>query len=740
MATYHQASLLEENSPTREALEVVFITRGLRPTSFSEICELGNVEQIDNYLNNNLKPPIETLQRGMSSALRNDNFEALKYLIEHYPDIAPISSLLWSAINYREENQENIVEHLVKLLDPDQRESILAYHAATSGNQKLVDILYNNGFDGPEHIKNILSGASHCGSLSMFESAWHKLECDSETYSSLLYGAARDGCHSIIDFLLFVNTRFAKKGDQAVYALARKGDFEYAVKLLKKTELKIEAKKYIFVKAAKFSALPVMQMLRNQLDSVPVDKALASAAKNGAIASINYIKSLGLPIENAGECLVLASKKGHADCIRSILELEVLEKDCTRAMREAIYARQLSSAVLLLEEGIPLPKINAQSKTLAGKATGRFLFFVSSILSGEILPAEAYTGDHNSKPGYPVCIGLRVLELIATITSSLGECETLLSQVLENTFERKNKMTWQQLYTSCESQLKNAENLNDLANDFIQLVLLPAHLSTLSNNEIKELRTFPRSRNMSLLALLRPQALQILFADKTAPEIGKMNTVWHQPNHQVPDDLTPMRAYGKWHPLFDPVVVSDNVSVECLTSVKDLKKEGQQMGHCVGRGAYGSRCLEGESHIISIKRSGAPIATVEVYISDKATHDEDISLPSGKALCVRQFQSISNSAAIIWEKFRVLISEDKVEINLKEIGETQNSKIARSAENICDLETITGNALGSFPFGVLRHFQNMKIPARRGLDNANSTPFLSHEVIEAVISIGGWQQ
>ena len=83
-----------------------------------------------------------------------------------------------------------------------------------------------------------------------------------------------------------------------------------------------------------------------------------------------------------------------------------------------------------------------------------------------------------------------------------------------------------------------------------------------------------------------------------------------------------------WYKLFDDITI-DGFHCVCLYNKQQLLTEGSEMNHCVG--SYSSRCLNGKTHIVSV-RNNDHRATLHLTLSNnKTTGEYDIKVSQYRA-------------------------------------------------------------------------------------------------------------
>jgi len=182
--------------------------------------------------------------------------------------------------------------------------------------------------------------------------------------------------------------------------------------------------------------------------------------------------------------------------------------------------------------------------------------------------------------------------------------------------------------------------LNDMIREFTAHVVLPQALLEYSkqhNQPLTDEFLAPLQADKIVSALVYYVKMK-LCEERSIDKIIGLNLAWHDPQVAFPDTLRPLRASGEWHALTQEreYAVPDlqGITIHVLTTSDDLVHEGKIMNHCVGGGDYATKCLSGEAHIFSVRKTGEtkPLSTIE------ATWD-------GKTFAIRQNYGEGNGAA-----------------------------------------------------------------------------------------------
>ncbi len=208
-------------------------------------------------------------------------------------------------------------------------------------------------------------------------------------------------------------------------------------------------------------------------------------------------------------------------------------------------------------------------------------------------------------------------------------------------------------------------------------------------------------------AELRNVVSRELFAERPLPEIFKLGVAWHRPDKRIPLDAQPLKQHAEWYPIMERTDLDNGYSVEALIDNAALQREGAIMHHCLGTGGYGTQCLLGETHVLSLKRFDEPCATIELRKVKK--NFGEIEVRGERWLAFTQFFGAGNSepdgeARSAFNNLRRMIHGREVALCEGAWGETVESAEARRRLGISKLETITGIRTGEFPTLALAHY------------------------------------
>lgn len=233
--------------------------------------------------------------------------------------------------------------------------------------------------------------------------------------------------------------------------------------------------------------------------------------------------------------------------------------------------------------------------------------------------------------------------------ASLRDCEDIFRRNL--TMESKSDFASRQVihldvkgsdefnenFTELEKRYAASKvQIDDMVEDFAKSIVgakfvraAPHHADTkdYSKKVFGALNDVPRSFTRDLMS----QTKQILFKGLSLEQIEKFSACWHLPGRQVATNKLKDYSDAPWESLFGKDAAG-NVLTEIAvpqeiagvagwklvvrTTAQELKKEGEDLGHCVG--GYVDKCLNGRSHIISIvDEQGKSMSTIEIELDPK---------------------------------------------------------------------------------------------------------------------------
>lgn len=276
-----------------------------------------------------------------------------------------------------------------------------------------------------------------------------------------------------------------------------------------------------------------------------------------------------------------------------------------------------------------------------------------------------------------------------------------LTDILQNI-----KGKWQEWLTATVSN-QEAKDVKDWLNQVKKTVIMPLVLQQIKQeNEqrpqgLRGFFSWASSENPSIRQLERNAEQR---ADFTLKEVfnnvseGALVACSHKWHENAGDYATQLDALGvasyddlcSWTPLSEPVRAPNGIWLRPLTSKVALREEGTKLKHCVGNGSYGTQCLAGQDHIISLSRdeNGQDKLTT-VQLRERRGIKGEV-----KTLEVMQHQGLKRRApsnmekeAIEWYRTTLLLNPD-----MKPDWETIDSTRAeaRKKRNSRDAESRIG--------------------------------------------------
>jgi hypothetical protein len=233
--------------------------------------------------------------------------------------------------------------------------------------------------------------------------------------------------------------------------------------------------------------------------------------------------------------------------------------------------------------------------------------FISEALEGDNLP-EAYTRIGKLKDVWKFAQVLCPQE-----GSGLPEqVKTLLEPMTGSRADRFKAMLMQ--YDVSKPQAEN-----EPSREFAARVVLPLAIMEYAKRKgiaVDDSLLFACDpKRNDLLDTLTPLVKTELFGARSLDKIIGLNEAWHDTRSAFPDALQPLKAKGEWHSLTGKKehALPGGYTLHVHTNAQDLTEKGAQMKNCAGRGGYASRCLDGQSHVFSLAKTGseAPIALIE---------------------------------------------------------------------------------------------------------------------------------
>jgi hypothetical protein len=453
--------------------------------------------------------------------------------------------------------------------------------------------------------------------------------------------------------------------------------------------------------AAGLGQVEIMKVLLASGGNDPsiVSDALHRAAIWGAFESAKLlIAHGGIPSENALES---ACNNRHPALANYLLRAFPRPPVAFIERKAAVYLKGESPAqgkVLTVTRELFSPESKNHVSTLFPKQ-------VKELLGGE--------AKNNDKHPFISVIHDTALASAILQPNTCAPIPSLFFTLMERNIAmvEQGRCSWATLAKTSSASAYQMQNVADISREFGEAFLFPALAYRYAKQfGADQLRNLGTQHVASLRERMVELSGKILFGDKSLLELQRFNRLWHRPDKRLPLELRAARAAGTWYPLCDSVKVTDDAFVVPVISKDGLVHEGKELQHCVGGGSYATACLEGRTHILSIKHNGRALATAEVRESGEKS--ASIKVPnSSQHLKLVQFKGMGNSepsalAKTIWEDFGKLVESGKVTINFSRSGETDESKRQSDLLNsLPPIEKALGGSLEIYPGEVLEFYR-----------------------------------
>jgi hypothetical protein len=452
---------------------------------------------------------------------------------------------------------------------------------------------------------------------------------------------------------------------------------------------------------------------------------LAIAAHEGYVDILEYLIARGADIHASQEAaLCEASRMSNAEVINALLKHGADPRahrskgvyDCARQEDVRKHTAALRSAKFLFDAGASPNLFFPAAPYEQGPATQyvRFMAAISSPLSPLYLktlePRLNASHINFSLPTHAATPVFRFASSCAAVAARLfasPESPKLFISLFKKGMSKvldEKAGTFRNLAVAADADIDLFQDVHDVAAGALWDVIIPILVAR--RDEL------PSNFEDVIIGRIKSLAYAVeqeLFADRSVTEILKFSRIWHRPDKQLPIDAKPLRSNAWWHALLESQESFGQYSIHSLTTNNELVLEGAIMHHCLGNGSYTSSCIQGVTHILSIRKNDIPCATVE--IGHVAGRLGEFHLPSGRSLVVIQVRGPGNSAPDpethrFFDTFRSMIHRGAVILNDGPWGETDASREARQKLGISTLETMTGIRNGEYPTIAVAHYRD----------------------------------
>jgi hypothetical protein len=422
-----------------------------------------------------------------------------------------------------------------------------------------------------------------------------------------------------------------------------------------------------------------------------MDVALASAAHSGRCEVVNFLLSKGADVFADEYTLLIAGGSSR--------DTENIGGGIGNWNEQGEVERLLQQVAEAEDGQEKIPKVMEILLHHIAKNSSYEVFKGACVTRNRPLP-ESLIALHTRYPNMaPALLGLLYLKC-QHATKELGakEADDLALEFFQKEAERLNVHPdpWQGL-AGLSKSLEGFSNIKDMVIEMTDALLLGALQSErLEKAEQGEIASIQAECRDTVISHLSSFSLSMLC---------RWNRLWHRPDQRLPIETRPAFDGSAWDPLFAPQEFGD-YTVTCLTSSGELKREGDELGHCVGGGSYASACLEGSTQIVSIRGSEGSIATVELRRTERGR----IKGEDGTFWSVNQFLGSGNgsppqAAKRVWEEF--LASCDAGRVKIETLGPRAGRLV--STDYLPAITRRTGIYPGESARGIVDHYLSLHL-------------------------------
>lgn len=112
--------------------------------------------------------------------------------------------------------------------------------------------------------------------------------------------------------------------------------------------------------------------------------------------------------------------------------------------------------------------------------------------------------------------------------------------------------------------------------------------------------------------LARTEATKSLAAGRDLRKLIGLNRLMHTAHSVLPAHSRPYVSSHTWPRLFtEEIDLGEGYTICALGSQDELAAEGEALEHCLGTGGYATLCASGKSQVLSLRKDGSSVATIE---------------------------------------------------------------------------------------------------------------------------------
>jgi hypothetical protein len=421
------------------------------------------------------------------------------------------------------------------------------------------------------------------------------------------------------------------------------------------------------------------------LDSITRRILLSEALRAGKDRIVFCLMRRVQPTSDGfADLLALAAEYGRIDLIRHMLSQRIpkeLELAAEQALESAIRGGHFGVVKFFLERGIgwdtsrPLSTLRLGDwRHQLGDDDG-MRQFCSTVVTKcrELARSFPRQGSNHEQAdhicrvfGYerelrnPIASLLSTPEAFSTLVTSTVVLATLLSknqsefvghfrQLFTNDVLRVHQTEgfhWKKMIEELRGASDGMLLFTDMLEEVADVICLPMYIlgRKLDHHMISE-EQLERLRQGACSAM----AAKLMTQENGTSLLLTFSRKWHLHDNAAPDDFRKLASIGKWAALFKKVDLWGGWTMQALESTGALREEGMKLSHCVGSGSYSSACINGNAHILSLRRGNHPVATLELRSTPQQAGDNVLTfLIEGEKLTrtfrIMQFRGYDNRA------------------------------------------------------------------------------------------------
>jgi hypothetical protein len=196
--------------------------------------------------------------------------------------------------------------------------------------------------------------------------------------------------------------------------------------------------------------------------------------------------------------------------------------------------------------------------------------------------------------------------------------------------ERDSRLSFSDTFERLITDGDKLSNLSDVIGQVATVIILP---KLVQQSELRDVD--------QLLRRAYSFALDSILADRDLRKLIQLNRFMHSSIATLPAHLRPFISDIAWPPLFkESIELPSEFSIVALSNQNELVAEGAALAHCVGDGQRATQCSSGKKQILSLRKNGERLATIEL----SQTSDSHLfSSSRSRSWCLSEFKEYKNS-------------------------------------------------------------------------------------------------